>query len=1508
MSFPILYAKGTTTFSDMGIGVLTDCLKCSVTREINGEYELTMDYPVEGVHFADIQLESVILAKVPDKNDYQAFKIYSISKPIDMTITVDAEHVTYQTGDIPLQPFTNQVGGIDHILAAMNTIALPTGIVSPFTFSDTLPADSTIFTLKEPASMREVMSDIDGMLLSKDFYENCEWDYNNYNIILTAGLGTNKSDKIKYVYGVNVSDLSQNQSITNTITGIFPYVHAETDEGIPVNRLGNICYGTGYQSFANQRIAPTNVEEYFTDAEKEEWEADPATGIKMPTVAAVTAKGEAALKDFDYVCKPEVSLTINPVDLTGISGYEEVAENLKKVQLGDIISVIFEQYSIETDARIIKITYDVIDETNTSVEVGDPKPSLAATLASIGDKVEVNRAGIVVNRDSIISYVNKENGELGSKITQTEDMVASVVYGEMTAWNMVPITGSHLYTGGEEISIELYSKGDPTTWYNPGSEYDGYHYFDNLTGALWYCNNVNGTWRWDHYIWQYDHGKVASGSDTAMRAAADEDHWMYSWYNTSDNKVYFLERTESGSSYTYTWVLKDPQEIQLAGHECYAERMDVNSYSSITQTANQLVLKVDSNGHMSICELTASPDGGTQFNVIADDINFSGHTFNLSTDDMTIVSDTTRIDENGYVVYYLCDENDVGALPLAGDLYYNKKIVMAFQDGDAGWSLEDRSKNAKSELRGTNFSIEQMYDKEDWNAVTDEYLNDQSSFPGKTKAYLSMNPRWFGMYHKNDALSDTQKFDYRLGHFLQNGEVSETVGKIDQWWNGDSNPKNPDEAMFLMEKPDEASENFAMMVYDQIVMAGGQYTSKQSPRMFRIRSKLDPSINSVMRYNNIGISDYFYKKSPFQINSSPMYTLTNDGSKIVPGDNGTKLEDGCFIIVYDGPPRDKETITLTIYGGMNDTITIKDTEGTTITTLTFATDISVGVLETQDLDKFSTYRFKSAVYNFTMEHTIAKANDEVEVIPADVKWIRVANFPIHSDYNTPICKEGIFYNGILYATGLFRKSAWSADFDQPMYKFENGAWSLDTNISILGCNYNGPYWYSKSMTFAVHKNKLYMFWGASYNTANDNAQALYTFDGTTWSRKTTDISGNYFPSGTRFMFSFDGYLYMCGYQGIFRYNEVADTVTKTSGLPFDNSGYQAANEYAFIVFNNVVHVLYRYQVSYNYYPVAHKTIDPSDGSTIETFNNIIDGAGGLRLSEHYSGVDGTGESRVFVYRNQLMFLRCSDSWGSTYKWNPSSDSWTVWEGSPFDMQYQAPAYITDGNQLYCVGNNCTNNSSDQTMDYVYKYRDSEPPAPVVDTDWEILWQFSFSGDNGQILINSDFEAVNDLLTNSLTGDLLRSTYESSANNVYAQKNIVAKNGRTDGLSAFTNVSADQMFAAFSGYDRLIIAKSGSGISMPFEVGFHWQVAQSMQMCLVKQDGTFVPHDYYVTGEYVTVSLYGFTTTAFNGTLKYYYATDPGSSAHQEGWVELDASVAQNVTIQVNMFIVFAIPS
>lgn len=560
MSFPILYDKRAQSFDNMGLGALSDCLKCNVTREINGEYELTMDYPVEGVHFNEIELESIIAAKVPDKENMQLFKVYSISEPIDLTVTIDCEHVSYMTGDIPLKPFTSQGPmSVDNILAALcpNGEAIPEGITSPFIFTDELQPDTTVFTLTEPASMREVIGNEEGMLLDLENFKDCEWDIDNFNFILKYSLGTDKSDSIQYVYGKNVSDLSQDQNLTNTVTGIYPYVHAETDDGMPINVIGSICYGEGHTNFAHERIVPTNVENYFTDEEKEAWRKN-SYGIKMPTEEEVTAKAEEAIKDFDFVCVPEVNVTVSPVDLSGVSGYEHVAENLKRVQLGDTITVIFDVYGINKKARVVKTVYDVLNECNDSVEVGDPSPNLAATLAEIGEKTEVNRAGIIIGKDSILAYVNKTTGEMGSQFKMTEDEIKSTVASYGGYWNMVPLTGSR-DVGGEAWTIQLYNYGDPNVVYKNSREYAGQNYFDETSGYVWECDD-NGHW-------------------TRKKFTREHTFIDYPWVTNPITGVDELTKT-----------------IVPAGMPSYTLRMDSYCESNIIQNSDRITAEVSRAG------------------------------------------------------------------------------------------------------------------------------------------------------------------------------------------------------------------------------------------------------------------------------------------------------------------------------------------------------------------------------------------------------------------------------------------------------------------------------------------------------------------------------------------------------------------------------------------------------------------------------------------------------------------------------------------------------------------------------------------------------------------------------------------------------------------------------------------------------------------------------------------------------------------------------------------------
>ena len=63
-----------------GLGPLTDCLRCEVSEERNGKYELVLEYAAEGIHADDIQVNRFIMAKPNFTDNPQIFRIYKVSK------------------------------------------------------------------------------------------------------------------------------------------------------------------------------------------------------------------------------------------------------------------------------------------------------------------------------------------------------------------------------------------------------------------------------------------------------------------------------------------------------------------------------------------------------------------------------------------------------------------------------------------------------------------------------------------------------------------------------------------------------------------------------------------------------------------------------------------------------------------------------------------------------------------------------------------------------------------------------------------------------------------------------------------------------------------------------------------------------------------------------------------------------------------------------------------------------------------------------------------------------------------------------------------------------------------------------------------------------------------------------------------------------------------------------------------------------------------------------------
>ena len=213
---PILYPANEQNFENNGIGRLSDAVSCAVSEERNGPFELEMEYPVDGEHYSDIALSCLILADPAPDRDAQLFRIYKITKPLNGIVTVYAEHISYQLSHIPVSPF-----------AASGVAASLTGLKSnaaeecPFEFW-TDKTTQAKFEVTEPASIRSRLGGNDGSIL--DVYGG-EYEFDNYLVRLWAARGADRGVTLRY--GKNITDLTQEEHISNAITGIYPYWKSE---------------------------------------------------------------------------------------------------------------------------------------------------------------------------------------------------------------------------------------------------------------------------------------------------------------------------------------------------------------------------------------------------------------------------------------------------------------------------------------------------------------------------------------------------------------------------------------------------------------------------------------------------------------------------------------------------------------------------------------------------------------------------------------------------------------------------------------------------------------------------------------------------------------------------------------------------------------------------------------------------------------------------------------------------------------------------------------------------------------------------------------------------------------------------------------------------------------------------------------------------------------------------------------------------------------------------------
>lgn len=519
----ILYKANETDFSNLGLGVLNEAISILITEERNGIFELEMKYPTTANRFKDLKLDRLIKVDANHKLKDQRFKIIRISKPMDGVVTVFAEHISYLSQDLALKPSVSYSGNANAALTIWKNNMVD---AHPFTvYSDIATTGSGKWSIKDLENARQALGGISGSIL--DSYGG-EYEFDNYDIRLYANRGR-QSDML-IAYGRNLTELTQEETIDSTFTSIYPYTITTENETDTILTLPEFFVDSQYVgNFARRKIM------------KVDFSQDGVT-----TVEQLRAKANAYILA-NGIGIPKVNLKVKYIDLAKSLDYKDT-QSIEEVNLCDWVTVYFENFDIQTNAKIIKVVWDEILDQYDSIEIGEARANLSnAVNTAIDGKLET----IVQNVNTVQRAANGKN-----KVYRG---IEEPLYGVLNDLWYKPV-------GSGEVEMYIHNG---IVWHlekYSGDAIDGTINFANVNGINFNANNVvSGTFDGLTFTNPYSNSEI-SGTTTLKGDLTSNYTKTNGDYGTM---VFSKDRFFSN--------LYSPDGSLIRGHNLSAEALNFNS-------------------------------------------------------------------------------------------------------------------------------------------------------------------------------------------------------------------------------------------------------------------------------------------------------------------------------------------------------------------------------------------------------------------------------------------------------------------------------------------------------------------------------------------------------------------------------------------------------------------------------------------------------------------------------------------------------------------------------------------------------------------------------------------------------------------------------------------------------------------------------------------------------------------------------------------------------------------
>lgn len=315
-------------FDNNGLGILNECTLVDVTEELNGQYYLELEYPVNSKKAINLQEYNII------KAEGQLFRIYKVEKvqADDKRIKVYANHIFYDLANYFIEDVRAEKAPVK---TAMQK-AMVDGLASIYSVDSDIILYSTLYMVE--------MSPAEAMFKIIERWGQGELLRDNYNVKILKQIGKDTGVLIKY--GKNIKGLKVTVDTTNVVTKLYP----KGANGIKLT-----------EKYINVPNWDSDLYPPFPIIKKVEFKeaADEVTLRKMATDMA------------KVIGLSSINIQVDFLELTKTKQYS-MYKHLESVNVGDIVIVRHSELDIDVKVKVIKVKKDLLTGINTKVELGQP--------------------------------------------------------------------------------------------------------------------------------------------------------------------------------------------------------------------------------------------------------------------------------------------------------------------------------------------------------------------------------------------------------------------------------------------------------------------------------------------------------------------------------------------------------------------------------------------------------------------------------------------------------------------------------------------------------------------------------------------------------------------------------------------------------------------------------------------------------------------------------------------------------------------------------------------------------------------------------------------------------------------------------------------------------------------------------------------------------------------------------------------------------------------------------